>query len=542
MRIKQTAGPVLLVVLFAAMMVRLPIAIAERASAYEWFDPIIDVRRVLLDHSIHELEEETMQQAMIQAMIRTLDDPHTIYIPPSAEAEFNKELRGTYVGIGAEVRIVDDYLTIVTPMDGSPALRAGVEAGDVVLEIEGVSTYLVPIAKSIDRLVGEPGTEVSIRVRHLDGSEEDLTVMRRQIITPTVKGLRRMGEAWNFCVDADLDLAYVRVTQFNNTTVRDLKAALEQLQAAGLGGLILDLRDNHGGSLGAAVAMADLFIEEGTLVSVKGRDESDQRSFEASQRGTLSDFPMVILVNSTSASASEIVAGALQDHERAKVLGTRTYGKGSVQEVRQLPYDRGTLKFTSAYYDLPSGRSIDRDRDRKSRSTVWGVDPDPGMVVAISDKAYLEMSRARRDHQVIREEAGDLPPCVEAEWIRTDLKDEQLAQAVEALAAHVISGQWPKVSDDDSAHVAFGQALHRAAEQRAHLLHQIERVEQRIEELQAAAGEVGKEPLVPPEMDLRQGTLVINDKQGQVVGTYRIEGGDLELALATLELTKLSEP
>ena len=538
MRMKQTAGPVLLVVLFAALMVRLPIAIAERASAYEWFDPIIDVRRVLLDHSIHELDEETMQQAMIQAMIRTLDDPHTIYIPPSAEAEFNKELRGTYVGIGAEVRIVDDYLTIVTPMDGSPALKAGVEAGDVVLEIEGVSTYQVPINKSIDRLVGEPGTEVSIRVRHLDGSEEDLTVTRRQIITQTVKGLRRMGEAWNFCVDADLDLAYVRVTQFNDTTVADLKTVLDQLRPASLGGLILDLRDNHGGSLGAAVAMADLFIEEGTLVSVKGRDESEHRVMRARRRGTLPHFPMVVLVNGDSASASEIVAGALQDHERAKVLGTRTFGKGSVQEVRRLPYDRGTLKFTAAYYYLPSGRFI----DHKPTSAVWGVDPDPGMVVAISDKAYLEMRRARNDHEVIREEAGDLPPCVEVEWIRTNLKDDQLAQAVEALAAHVISGEWPKVSDDDSAHVAFGQALHRAAERRAHLLRQIERVEQTIEELQAAAAEVGREPLLPPEIDLRQGTLVINDKQGQIVGTYRIEGGDLELALATLELTKLPEP
>ncbi|MHC4106593.1 MAG: S41 family peptidase [Planctomycetota bacterium] len=535
---KQTAGPVLLVVLFAALMVRLPIAIAERTSAYEWFDPIIDVRRILLDQSIHRPEEEAMQQAMIQAMIRTLDDPHTIYIPPSAEAEFNKDLRGTYVGIGAEVTIVDDYLTIVTPMDGSPALEAGVAAGDVVLEIEGVSTYQVPITESIDRLVGEPGTEVSIRVRHLDGSEEDLTVTRRQIITPTVKGLRRMGEAWNFCVDADLDLAYLRVTQFNNSTVHDLKAVLDQLREAGLGGLILDLRDNHGGSLGAAVAMADLFIEEGKLVSVTGRDESEQRSMQASQRDTLPHFPMVVLVNGTSASASEIVAGALQDHERAKVLGTRTYGKGSVQEVRQLPYDRGTLKFTSAHYYLPNGRSI----DRKTGSAVWGVDPDPGMVVAISDEAYLEMIRARRDHEVIREEADGLPACAEVEWIRTNLKDEQLAQAVEALAASVSSGAWPKLSDDDSAQVAFNQALHRAAERRAELLDQILRIEQRIEELQAAAGEIGKEPLLPPEMDLRQGTLVINDKQGQVVGTYRIEGGDLELALATLELTKLSGP
>ena len=152
------------------------------------------------------------------------------------------------------------------------------------------------------------------------------------------------------------------------------------------------------------------------------------------------------------------------------------------------------------------------------------------------------MLLARRDHEVIREDAGDLPPCVEPEWIRDNLKDEQLAQAVEALAAHVISGEWPKVSDDDSAQVAFDQDLHRAAERRAQLLDQIQRIEQRIGELQAAAGEVGKEPLLPPEMDLRQGTLVINDKQGRIVGRYRIEGGDLELALATLELTKLSEP
>jgi carboxyl-terminal processing protease len=477
-----------------------------------------------------------MQESMISGMLEALDDPYTVYVPYEETDDFNKELRGEYVGIGAEVNIIDDYLTIVSPMDGSPALKAGVMAGDVVLEIGGESTFGLSIEECIDRLMGEPSTNVTIRVRHLDGTEEDLVVTRQRIVTQTVKGLRRFGEEWDYCIDAELGLFYVRVTQFNASTIRELRDVLDELQTNGLNGVVLDLRDNPGGALPSAVAMADMFLESGDVVTVRSRDGED-RTFSATPNGTLPEFPMIVIVNSASASASEIVAGALQDNGRAIVLGTRTFGKGSVQEVRKLPFNRGTLKFTSAHYFRPSGRNIHRLPD----SAVWGVDPDPGFVVAITDEAYIDMFRARRDFEIIRETDGEEPPCADAAWIRDKLLDEQLATAVEALRTRVRGNDWPAAGEDDSTLVAFGQELNRAMERRMRLLERLDELEIRIGELQHLASDAGRTPLLPEDVELTSGTITLRDKYGNLIGTFRIEGGNVELALESLDLEPLAD-
>ena len=188
MRIKKTLGPVLMITLFGVLLVQLPLAIADRSSTYEWFDPIVDVRHLIVQRFVDEPDDDAMQMAMIRSMINTLDDPYTVFVPPAQERDFNKELRGTYVGIGAEVNQIDGFLTIITPMDDSPALEAGVLAGDIVLEIEGVSIFERPRAESINMLLGETGTPVVILVRHLDGTEERITIIRRQIVARTVRG------------------------------------------------------------------------------------------------------------------------------------------------------------------------------------------------------------------------------------------------------------------------------------------------------------------------------------------------------------------
>jgi len=254
----------------------------------------------------------------------------------------------------------------------------------------------------------------------------------------------------------------------------------------------------------------------------------------------LPDFPLLVLVNGQSASASEIVAGALQENHRAKVMGTRTYGKGSVQEVRELDYNRGTLKYTAAYYCLSSGRNLNHSED----STVWGVDPDPGMVVAVSDEDYVGMMRARREFEIIRNGAPPpgVPACVDPAGVRTSLKDEQLAKAVEALHVRVSSGEWSAPGTADSTVVAFDQQLGRATEARRRMLEQLAQLDARIDKLHGLAAQVGKPPLLPHDIDLNQGTITVRDKQGNVVGTYRIEGGNLELALDTMKLTPVSEP
>lgn len=535
MRIKKTIGPLLLIMLFGALLVQLPLAIADRSSAYEWFDPIVDVRHLLVERFVDQPDATAMQKAMIQAMIRTLDDPYTVYVPPERERDFNKELRGTYVGIGAQVDQVDGFLTIVTPMDDSPALEAGVQAGDIVLEIDGVSTFEREINDSIDLLLGEEGTPVDIRVRHLDGIEQDITIVRRQIVARTVKGVRREGEAWNHWLDRELGIGYIRLSQFSDATVDELRDVFDQLGKNDLNGLVFDVRDNPGGELSAAIAVTNLFLREGVVVSLKGRKQRE-RSWSADADGTLPNFPMVVLINGGSASASEIFAGAVQDNGRAKVLGARSFGKGSVQEVHELPFHRGTLKLTSARYYLPSGRNLSRDSD----SVVWGVDPDPGFVVPMSDDEYREMRLARREYEIIRAQSNDVgQDWSDSEWIREQAKDAQLASALDALQSRLRGEEWPIVGQDNAGVLAMEQEIKRWIDERRHLLSRLDDVESRLLELNNLAAKAGRPPLLPPEIETDDATLTIRDKYGNMIGTYRLEEGDLELALRQVRLSPI---
>ncbi len=517
------------VVTLAAIPAAIALAPAPAAgvSDYEWFDPIIAVRRYLLEGFYEQPDEEAMQQAMLDAMILTLDDPYTVYVPPAAEAEFDKELLGTYVGIGAEVNILDNQLTIVSPLEDSPALEAGVRPGDVVLEIENVSTADRPINECIQLLLGEAGTPVTVRLRHRDGGQEDVTMVRRRIVTPTVKGVRRKGEAWDYWLDSGRRIAYVRITQFIEATTPALLEALQGLQQTGIGGLILDLRGNPGGELGTAIEVADLFLNEGMIVEVTGRSRRGQ-SWYAGKEGTLPDFPMVVLINGDSASASEIVAGALQANSRAKVLGTRTFGKGSVQELRDLPHDGGMLKLTSGQYTLGSGRTI----ARTPGNLVWGVDPDDGFVVAMTDEAYFEMLDARRDFEVIGPGEQHNASFEDAAWISRELKDAQLAGALSALQEVLDGREWPVLGQADPTRLALAENIEGQSRFRGHLVEEIARVDERIAELMDLADEAGVPPLLPPEADLAGGTVVLRDRDGNTVGTYRVgDAGDLEIAL-----------
>jgi carboxyl-terminal processing protease len=513
----------------------LPAAAAQRSNGYEWIDPIIQVRRHLLDDFHETPDEEAMQRAMINAMVNALDDPYTVYVPPAREAEFTKLMHGRYVGIGAEVDIIDDVLTIVSPLDDSPALEGGIQAGDIVLAIEGEPTFGRTIDECIEGLLGEPGTPVLIRVRHADGAEEDLTIERRHITTPTVKGVSRIGETWDYWLDEPARIAGARISQFNHKTAADLRRALDGLQEAGLRGLVVDLRGNPGGELSVAVEVADLFLAEGAIVSIRGRSQPS-KSWHATPADTLSGFPMVVLLNSHSASASEIVAGALQENGRAEVLGTRSYGKGSVQEVYELPYDHGTLKLTSAQYYLPSGRNI----SPRSESDVWGVDPDEGFVVPMSDETFVEVILARRRFEAIRSATQREPAdFADAKWITDELGDTQLAAAVTALQVRLKTGQWPVVGDADSTQLALGQRIRSHDRLRQRLLEELDRVEKRIGDLSERVEAPPRPPLLPPAADLADGTLAVRDRNGNLVAAYRLLEGDLESALRQVKLTPI---
>jgi len=475
--------PIVVVLLGSALLLQSALAFRANRGDYAWFDPLVEVRGLLQRSFVEPIDDARMRDAVLAAMAASVGDPYTVYIPPAREADFNKELRGAYVGIGAEIEIVDGWLVIVSPLDDSPALAAGVMAGDTVLSIEGESTFGLSASQCADRLMGEAGTPVSIRVRHRDGVEQDLVIVRQPIRTRTVRGFRRNGEGWDLLIDPDLRIAYVRVAQFTDETIPDLKRLLGSIDPPPQG-LLLDLRFNGGGTLQGAIEMADLFLDAGTIVSVRSR-AGTIRSWDAGNGRSDLAVPMVVLVNGASASASEIVAGALQDNGRAKVLGSRSFGKGSVQEVRELPDGAGILKLTTAHYALPNGRSLNRSAD----SETWGVDPDPGFHLPMSDDAYRALFRNRREYEAI---GGDTPDSAaqrwhDPEWLREDLGDLQLAAALEALRHRVRTDEWIEVGGDPAPAVLARDELQNQREFRTRLLRELQSVEERIARLEGQA-------------------------------------------------------
>lgn len=492
--------PILLLVAVCAGAVALlqsTLAFRGASNDYAWFDPIVEVRGLLLENFVTPVDDGSMRDAAIAAMVESLGDPYTVYVPPSDEDDFNKDLRGSYVGIGAEIDIVDGWLVIVSPLDGSPALAAGVRSGDTVLSIEGETTFGLTARQCADRLMGEPGTAVGIRVRRVDGAEEDLSIVRSPIRTRTIRGFRREGEAWRHVIDPESRIAYVRVTQFTEETVADLRETLASIEPPPAA-LVLDLRFNGGGTLNGAIEMADLFLGEGTVVSVKSR-RGLERSWSADADADDRTMPMVVLVNGASASASEIVAGALQENGRAKVLGQRTFGKGSVQEVRELPDSAGILKLTTAHYALPSGRSLHRTPE----SSEWGVDPDPGFHVAMTDAQYRDLVVGRRPHEVIGNTADEASSrrWSDLSWLRESLGDLQLAAAIGALRAKLATGEWIAVGDDSSSVTVAADELRNQIEFRRRLMQELEAVEARIARLEgrASAGDIGAPEADPGE-------------------------------------------
>ncbi|MEE2973475.1 MAG: S41 family peptidase [Planctomycetota bacterium] len=472
--------PVPLLCLLLAIQISITVG-AGKPDDLSWFDPLIDVRAMVMQDHVGEPDPAAMQEAAINAMLETLDDPYTVWIPPRMEGEFDKQMRGSYVGIGAEIDLQHDRLRIVSPLEDSPALEAGVRAGDIVLEIDGTDTLGLGTDRCIELLMGEEGDPVDVLVRHLDGTEEVVTIVRRRIETRSVRGVRRDGTGWDHMLDPENGIGYIRLTQFTDRSVEEMRTALDRLEAAGAGSLVLDLRFNGGGTLDGAIDIADLFLDRGVIVSVKDRNGRG-RSWTADDDEDDRDWPMVVLVNDGSASASEIVSGALQSLGRAKVLGERTFGKGSVQEVRMLPGDQGILKMTTARYYLPDGRSL----DRHGEAEIWGVDPDPGYLIDLDPDDYVELIERRRAYEPIGGEENEQPARVaDATWVEETLGDPQLAGAIVALQARERGDAWPRIGGDPSAALVRAGELKTQLDYRDRLREELSSVEDRIRRLEA---------------------------------------------------------
>lgn len=453
---------------------------AGRRDDLSWFDPLVDVRAMVLRDFVGTSDPDRMQEAAITGMLETLEDPYTVWIPPRMEDDFDKQMRGSYVGIGAEIDLEHDRLRIVSPLADSPSLEAGVRAGDIVLSIDDQDTLGLDTEECIELLMGEAGTPVDLLVRHVDGTEETLRVVRRRIETRSVKGVRRSGEGWDHMLDRERGIGYVRLTQFTDRSAEEMRQALDALRGEDVKGLVLDLRFNGGGTLDGAIDVADLFLDDGVIVSVRDR-EGRGRSWSANDDPDDCEHPMVVLVNDASASASEIVSGALQSHDRAKVLGERTFGKGSVQEVRPLPGRRGTLKITTGRYHLPDGRNLDRHPEAES----WGVDPNAGFVIDLDPEAYTTIVERRRKYEPIDANPDDEPTAFDdPDWIESTLADPQLAAAMRALAGRLDGGDWPRVGGDPSAEAVARGELARQVAYRDRLLEELASTERKIDELE----------------------------------------------------------
>jgi carboxyl-terminal processing protease len=287
----------------------------------------------------------------IDGMLRTLD-PHTSFLEPKEYADMQDRQKGSFYGLGILVTKRNDQVTVITPLEGTPAARLGIRAGDVISEVEGVSTDDLPLDDVVKRLKGPKGTTVHIKIVRVGMKEPiPLSIVRAAIPTNSISNVLMLKPG----------IGYIRIKDFTATTVRELDEAIDKLKGQGMQKLVLDLRQNPGGLLDAAVGVSDHFLDKGQMiVYTKGRTPDSEQSYLAPGKHQKLDMPMVVVVNRGSASASEIVAGALQDHDRAIIVGETSWGKGLVQSVYTLQYGAGLALTTSKYY-TPSGRNIQRD-------------------------------------------------------------------------------------------------------------------------------------------------------------------------------------
>lgn len=333
---------------------------------------------------VKDVSRRELIEAAIKGMLSKLDE-HTNYVSPQDIDRFRTGVESEFAGIGVQLSQDPSRLTVVASIPDSPAHRAGIAAGDVITRINGNSTETMQIDDAVKQLKGQVGTKLTVNILHPStGKEEELSLTRDLVRVETVRGLRRASDRqWEYFSDKETGIAYVRITAFGRHTADELRAVIEKLRAQQMKGLVLDLRFNPGGLLSTAVDVADLFVAEGRIVSMSGRNTEEQ-VWNARKEGTLDEFPVAVLVNQYSASASEIVAACLQDHGRAGIVGQRTLGKGSVQNIVELEGGRSALKLTTAGYHRPSGKNIDR-HSAEGEGGQWGVQPDAGCEVSLAE-------------------------------------------------------------------------------------------------------------------------------------------------------------
>lgn len=368
------------------------------------FETFVTTLGQIKDRCLYEVGERKLFEGAMEGLVREIEDPYSAYQGEAKTREFYEQLDQEFGGIGVEITIDREtkQLKVMSPIVGSPAYEMGMMAGDLILKINDKETKGFTTEDGKDLLRGKPGDPVKLTVLHRGDSEPvEIEIKRAIISVASVLGDRHLPDgSWDFTLEADPSIGYIRISHFGEKTVDELKKALEQCRAKNVRGLTLDLRDNPGGLLTAANDVCDLFIKQGMIVEIRERGNRVRERYEATGSAPYPDLPMAVLVNGDSASASEIVAACLQDHNRAVIVGTRTYGKGTVQTPVVLEGGRSMLRLTIASYWRPSGRNINR-KPKAKEDEVWGVDPSPQFEVKLDDKAELAKFTYRRERDVV---------------------------------------------------------------------------------------------------------------------------------------------
>ena len=371
---------------------------------YESLETFTNLLSIVKKNYVDEVNTKELITGAINGMLNSMD-PHSAYLTPELYKELQMDTQGRFGGLGIEITTRNGVLTVVSPIEDTPAFRAGIKAGDQILKIEDEFTKDMTLMDAVKKMRGPKGTKINLSIKR-EGVPEllNFSIVRDTVRVQSVRS-RVLEEGY----------AYIRLAQFQERSDRDLLKALEKLSSekGGIKGLVLDLRNNPGGLLTQAVRVADLFLDSGLIVYTEGRVENQRQKYFARKEGSWTEFPMVVLVNGGSASASEIVAGAVQDHKRAVILGTKTFGKGSVQTILPLD-DNSALRLTTARYYTPKGRSIQ----------ATGIVPD----IVIENVPVQEAKAEEKKRLGIREE--NLPGHLQNQQEQKD-KEKQAQQEVE---------------------------------------------------------------------------------------------------------------
>ena len=394
----------------------------EKVDTYELLNLFGEIMERTKVSYVEEVSDQKLIEAAINGMLSSLD-PHSSFLDAKSFQYLNEQTQGKFGGLGLEVTMENGVVKVVSPIDDTPAYRAGLKPGDYIISLDGTTVVGMSLTEAVDKMRGKVGTKIKLTIRRGTEKPFDVTLKREEIKIQSVKSELKAK-----------DVAYIRISSFSEEVDKNIEDALEKMQKEtknGVKGLVIDVRNNPGGLLDQAVAVSDLFLDSGEIVSTRSRNEEETLKYSATKGDIAEGLPIVVLINDGSASASEIVAGALQDHRRAVIMGQKSFGKGSVQSV--VPFSKyGAVRLTTARYYTPSGRSIQ----------AKGIEPDIEVLPAKLEVYNLEgltISEAELKNALSNDEDGKKSADGKDKG-KTDKdddlqKDYQLLRAVDTVKA-----------------------------------------------------------------------------------------------------------